>query len=226
MRYHDGMHVNDLSDRTQDYLRALWDYEEHNPGPVPLSEISRRTGQKASTASEAIKRLATDGLVSHAPYSGVELTNQGRILAAQMVRRHRLMETFLVTVLGYTWDEVDEDAELLEHSMSDRFIQRVAQYLGNPTRDPHGDPIPREDGTVEAVSTRTLADITTDGASARVEQVDDEDPELLRYLSTAGIAPGTTLTVVNRAAGLMNVTVGDKEFALSETSLKDIRISE
>lgn len=218
------MHVDDLSARTQDYLKALWGWAEHSQEPAPLGEIARRTGQKNSTASEAIKRLAADGLVSHEPYAGVRLTGQGHTLAGQMVRRHRLVETFLVTELDYTWDEVHEEAELLEHAVSDRFIARIDARLGRPARDPHGDPIPRPDGSVEEVSNLALADVSS--GAVTVERVNDDDPELLRYLAERGVGPGTKVSVTApAAAGILTVEVGGDVVALAESCLHDIKVS-
>lgn len=231
-----GVHVNDLSPRTQDYLKALWNITERSGAPVPLGELAGATGQKTSTASEAVKRLAADGLVKHQPYAGVELTDAGRTLATAMVRRHRLVETFLVETLDYTWDEVHDDAEMLEHALSDRFIDRLDAHLGNPTRDPHGDPIPRADGLSDPLSGLTLADVLGDGEATEttvvVEQVNDHDPTLLRYLAEHGIAPGTRIRVRPPQAGLARVLVAadtdgaaPQEAVLAEAVLTEIRVS-
>ena len=127
------MHLSDLPERTQDYLKVLWDLSEHSGGaPIALKELAGRLNQKVPTASEAVKRLVAQGLVEHERYAGVSLTPEGQALSMGMVRRHRLLETFLVKELGYTWDEVHEDADLLEHACSDRFIDRLDQHLGHP----------------------------------------------------------------------------------------------
>lgn len=217
------MHVNELSPRSQDYLKAIWDHIERTGDPAPLGKVAERTGQKTSTASEAVKRLDADGLVLHEPYAGIRLTPLGRSLAATMVRRHRLMETFLVQALGYTWDEVHDDAEVLEHALSDRFVDRVDTFLGHPERDPHGDPIPREDGSVDKLSPRTLADVH-DG-QVTIEQVDDRDAGLLRHLAAAGIQPGVEVQVLSREAGIMTVEVAGNTVPLAESSLGMIRVN-
>lgn len=219
----DPMHVSDLSDRTQDYLKAIWDIADRSGGPVPLGEISRRTGQKTSTASEAVKRLAAEGLLHHERYAGVQLTDQGEKLAVEMVRRHRLIETFLVRVLGYTWDEVHEDAEVLEHAVSDRFMARIDAHLGHPRRDPHGDPIPGAGGEVEELPGGYLTAVTE--GEVVVEQVNDDDPELLRYLAGHRIVPGARIEVLGPpAAGILRVRVDGVEVVLAEASLGDIRV--
>lgn len=218
------MHVSDLPDRSQDYLKAIWTVTEYSGGSAPLGELAARVGQKTTTASEAIRRLANKGLLKQEPYRGVMLTPKGRELAVAMVRRHRLLETFLVRALDYTWDEVHEDAELLEHAVSDRFLARIDAYLGHPDRDPHGDPIPDAQGRVEKVEGVSLAAIG-EGESATVEQIDDRDPQLLRYLADHGVVPGAHLTVPGSpVAGVLRVKVGDNEVTIAETGLEDIRV--
>ncbi|MDO5669880.1 MAG: metal-dependent transcriptional regulator [Corynebacterium sp.] len=221
-----GPHVTELPDRSQDYLKAIWDNAEHSgvEAPVPLGELARATGQKLSTASEAIKRLARQDLVHHEPYAGVTLTPQGLTLALAMVRRHRLLETFLVTVLGYTWDEVHDDADLLEHAVSDRLLARIDAYLAHPTRDPHGDPIPAADGSIELLTSRSLAAVPP-RSEVIVEQINDRDPQLLRYLAEHGIGPGVRLRIDSpSAAGLLTVHVDGRPVPLAEASLGDIRV--
>ena len=143
------MHLEELPTRSQDYLKVLWDLSEHSGGtPVALKDVAGRLEQKVPTASEAIKKLAAQGLVEHERYQGVSLSPAGRELAMQMVRRHRLIETFLVRTLGYRWDQVHDEAEALEHAVSDFMVERMAAVLGHPERDPHGDPIPAADGRI------------------------------------------------------------------------------
>lgn len=221
------MHVDELPERTQDYLKTLWNFEEHHGVDVamPLGELARSTGQKLPACSEAVKRLHAKKLVSHERYAGARLTETGRSLAAAVARRHRLLESFLVTTLGYTWDEVHVEADQLEHACSDRFIDRLDNFLDHPARDPHGDPIPGADGTAEPLSARKLADVPAD-ETVTMEQVDDADPELLRFLDEHGMRPGTQLTVTAApAAGLMHVSVdGTASFALAEIAARDIAV--
>ena len=207
--------------------------ESGGQASVSLSELSRRAQQKNSTTSEAIKRLQSRGLVEHEPYSGVRLTELGARLAVTMIRRHRLIETFLVETLGYTWDEIHADADLLEHAATDRFIDRIDELLNFPTRDPHGDPIPSADGRVEDLGVMSLAECTP-GLPVIIEQVNDEDPELLRYLAAHGIAPGSKVCVTSPSvAGLVHVQVltpiveepiGDP-VALAIKAAADVKIS-
>ncbi|RNE48171.1 metal-dependent transcriptional regulator [Corynebacterium alimapuense] len=218
------MHVSDLADRSQDYLKEIWNINEHSGAPAPLGELAARVGQKTTTASEAIRRLAAKGLVIQEPYKGAILTAAGQRLAMDMVRRHRLLETFLVQTLGYTWDEVHEDAESLEHSVSDRLMSRIDAHLGHPERDPHGDPIPDAAGQIPQVDWVSLAAISP-GQTVTVEQANDHDPQLLRYLAEHGMIPGSQLTVLESpAAGMLKVQIGTVEFLLAESALAEIRV--
>ncbi|GAB3942201.1 metal-dependent transcriptional regulator [Corynebacterium tapiri] len=215
------MHVDELSTRTQDYLKALWDLQEKGLEPAPMSELASRVGHKPSAATEAVKKLAAQGWVEHVPYAGVSLTCQGHEVAVSMVRRHRLIETLLVNTLGFSWDEVHAEAERLEHAVSDTFISRVDALLGHPVRDPHGDPIPQPDGSAEGLSTVVLANVQ---GPATVEQVDDADPELLRFFSSAGILPEARVELISSAAGLCTLRVEGKDVVVAESVLSRIRV--
>lgn len=138
----------DLTMVAQDYLKVIWTAQEWSHEKVSTKMLAERIGVSASTASESIRKLADQGLVDHEKYGAVTLTAAGRAAALAMVRRHRLMETFLVRELGYSWDEVHDEAEVLEHAVSDTMLDRIDAKLGHPTRDPHGDPIPAADGHV------------------------------------------------------------------------------
>lgn len=188
------MSVSDLSASAQNYLKAIWGISEWSSAAVTPTLIAERTGLKLSSVSDAVRKLAAQGLVKHAPYGSVELTETGRSYALAMVRRHRLIESFLVSVLGYSWDQVHEEAELLEHAVSDFMIDRIDAFLEFPTRDPHGDPIPSADGTVTIPDARQLSAI---GAGHRVvvERISDSDPALLQFFEEQGIAIGATLEI-------------------------------
>lgn len=219
------MHFSELSIRAQDYLKVMWDLAEHSGGEsVSLRELAERTGQKTPTASEAMKRLAAQGLVEHERYAGLALTPEGREVAMALVRRHRLLETFLVEVLGYGWDEVHEDADLLEHACSDRFIARLDAHLGSPAVDPHGDPIPDAAGAIAAVELTTLADVPL-GATAQVVRVCDGDPDLLRYLDSFGVRPGKGVKVVGEVAGMCEVECSGQRFHIARTAAHEINVS-
>ena len=198
----------DLTTVAQDYLKVIWTAQEWSPDKVSTKLLAERIGVSASTASESIRKLADQGLVDHAKYGAVTLTEAGRQAALAMVRRHRLMETFLVRELGYGWDEVHDEAEILEHAVSDRMLDRIDAKLGFPTRDPHGDPIPAPDGRVPTPPARQLS-ICVDGEDGTVARISDADPEMLRYFDSVGIALDSRLQVVARRdfAGMISVAV-------------------
>ena len=140
------MSVTELSQATQDYLKCVWTLQEWSGESVSMTALAERLGVRTSTASDGVKKLAEQGLVEHIAYGGITLTHEGRAHAIAMVRRHRLLETYLVSALGYGWDEVHDEAEVLEHAVSDRMLDAIDTLLGHPTRDPHGDPIPSAEG--------------------------------------------------------------------------------
>ncbi|HEY0247107.1 MAG TPA: metal-dependent transcriptional regulator [Gryllotalpicola sp.] len=187
------MPLSELSSTVQDYLKVIWSATEWAPGPVTVTLLAERMRVRKATVSDAVRRLSEAGLLSHEPYGGVELTAQGREHAVGMVRRHRILETFLVASLGYGWDEVHDEAERLEHAVSDTLIDRIDALLGHPARDPHGDPIPSPAGEPHlpvAVALREAAS----GIPLTVERISDADPAVLRELARRGIRPGSTLT--------------------------------
>lgn len=200
------MAVADLSAVTQDYLKQIWTAQEWSEKKVSTKTLSDALGVSASTASEAIRKLAEQGLVNHAKYGGVTLTDGGRAAALSMVRRHRLLETFLVSELGYGWDEVHDEAEILEHAVSETFLERLDERLGHPERDPHGDPIPQPDGSVPTPDACLLSDIEAD-RSVVVARISDADPEMLRYFQEVGIAPDARIKVVELRKFLGTVAV-------------------
>lgn len=224
-----AMHVSELPDRSQDYLKKIYDLQEWGragsgeSGGASLSTLASELGQRRSTASEAVKRLVAGGLVLHAPYGDITLSDKGRLLALQMVRRHRLLETYLQRELGYGRDEVHDEAEVLEHAVSDRFIARIDAAMGHPDRDPHGDPIPDPEGRVTESVTVPLADAAV-GDRLFVDRVSDRDGALLRYLEDHGIIPGAVIEVGERPypdmASLSVVgEAGPTEVQLSAASL-------
>ncbi|WP_445340560.1 metal-dependent transcriptional regulator [Bifidobacterium sp. ESL0820] len=216
------MGIAELSSSAQDYLKVIWDLQEWDKGPVQPTAVAERTGMKQSTVSGALGRLVDAGLVTHRPYGKVELTETGRRYAVTMVRRHRLLETFLVQVLGYGWDEVHEEADSLEHAVSDKMVDRIDEYLGHPTADPHGDAIPSADGDLPPMPTtiRPLSDVA-DGATVRVQRVSDEDPQILRTLSDHNIRPGCLVKIGTRQTNDGFVVSLAGLCFNSEVSLKD-----
>jgi DtxR family transcriptional regulator, Mn-dependent transcriptional regulator len=178
----------------QDYLKAL--YQLHgDQRPVPTRELAQRLGISSPSVSEMVTRLSAQGLVEHDRYRGQQLTREGRKVALELVRHHRLLEMFLVQVLGYSWDEVHDEAERLEHVISERMEQRIFELLGRPELDPHGHAIPSRTGKVRPVSERTLRDCRR-GERVVVQGVSDDDAGRLRELERRGLLPGTQIEVV------------------------------
>jgi DtxR family Mn-dependent transcriptional regulator len=178
----------------EDYLKALYllGGDEH---PVPTRELAQRLGVSSPSVSEMVTRLTAQGLVEHDRYRGQQLTREGRKVALELVRHHRLLEMFLVQVLGYTWDEVHDEAERLEHVISERMEQRIFELLGRPELDPHGHAIPTLAGKVRPVSHRTLSDGHA-GERLVVQGVSDDDAGKLRELERRRLRPGTRLEVL------------------------------
>lgn len=189
----------DLTAVAQDYLKSVWSAQEWSDEPVTVGLIAERLGVSASTASEGIRKYTAQGLLRHARYGGVELTPAGTEYALMMVRRHRLLETFLVEHLGYRWDEVHHEAEVLEHAVSDTFMARIDALLGHPRHDPHGDPIPSPD---EPPNTGHMMQLDTvqSGATVVIRRVSDKSAEMLRYFADYGLIPGAQLIVHERGA--------------------------
>jgi len=181
----------------EDYVKAIYGHTEWQQDPITPSELAARLGLAASSVTEMVKKLARAGLVTHVPYGAVTLTAEGTALALRMVRRHRLIETWLVDHFGYAWDEVHDEAEVLEHALSDRLLEAIAERLGQPLRDPHGDPIPTADGSIARPPALLLLD-AADGSIGAVVRISDRDPALLRYLTAAGITLDAGITVVGR----------------------------
>jgi DtxR family Mn-dependent transcriptional regulator len=182
---------------TEDYVKVIYAHTEWQEGPATTSVLAERLGLAGSSVTEMVKKLVTAGLVTHVPYGAVELTPAGRLLALRMVRRHRLIETWLAREFGYAWDEVHDEAEVLEHAVSDRMLDAIAAKLGHPAFDPHGDPIPDVDGRMVRPEAEVLGD-APDGLDARIVRISDRNPELLRYLKSQGIVPGAEVAVVRR----------------------------
>jgi DtxR family transcriptional regulator, Mn-dependent transcriptional regulator len=181
----------------QDYLKAL--YQLHgDERAVPTRDLAQKLGISSPSVSEMVTRLSAQGLVGHDRYRGQQLTAEGRKVALELVRHHRLLEMFLVQVLGYSWDEVHEEAERLEHVISELMEQRIFDLLGRPELDPHGHPIPTLAGKVRSVSERALSEGRA-GERVIVEGVSDDDPDRLRELERRGLLPGTRIEIVEES---------------------------
>lgn len=186
-----------LSGPVEDYLKAIWDLERSGE-PAETNAIAHRLGIAPASVSGMVRRLARQGLITHERYHGARLTAAGRRAALKTIRRHRVIEAYLTTALGYSWDRVHDEAERLEHSASEELIDRMAKAIGEPDVDPHGAPIPTREGTLKERAVVTLASLA-EGDTARVERVSDESAERLRYLAELGIVPGASVKVVERA---------------------------
>jgi len=180
----------------EDYVKVVYAHTEWQPEPITTSVLASRLGLAASSVTEMVKKLGAQGLVDHVPYGAVSLTTDGTALALRMLRRHRLIETWLVRHFGYGWDEVHDEAEVLEHALSDRLLDRIDEQLGYPTRDPHGDPIPSRDGRVEQPEAVLLRAVAA-GETVRIVRISDRDPQLLRHLEAEAVALDGVFTVVS-----------------------------
>lgn len=200
----------------EDYVRVIYGLAERGD-EVTNTTLASRLEVSPSSASGMVTKLSQQGLVAHVPYKGIGLTPEGMKLARSVLRRHRLIESYLVSELGYTWDEVHAEADALEHAVSDLLINRIAAKLGNPVRDPHGDPIPSADGSVEELPTRILDELEP-GAVGEIVRVWDTDPDLLRYLADRQIGLGERIEVVERQpfGGPLVVKVGADTHALGK----------
>jgi len=193
--------IDDITPVAQDYVKAIWNATEWGEPPITTKALAARFETSAPNVSETLRRLDRQGLVTYAPYKPVTLTEEGRRLALGMVRRHRLLETFLVDSLGYTWDQVHDDAERLEHSVTERFIDRIDELLGHPEADPHGDPIPRADLSVPHPGDAIRLDDAAPG-SYEVVRINDDDPALLQRLTSLDLTPGATVVIAPNGAAL------------------------
>lgn len=203
-----------LTEAQEDYLKQML-LIGGDGGRVSTQALAERLRVRPASVTEMVGRLVHLGLVEHAPYRGVWLTGAGRSVALEMLRHHRLLETYLVDVLGYTWDQVHEEAERLEHVISERFEERIAEVLGHPTHDPHGDPIPNLDLSMpKAVAEVPLSDLPI-GLRSRVVRVDAQDAESLATIGRMGLVPGSTVEIVEEQKSTIRVRVEDQVFVLS-----------
>jgi DtxR family Mn-dependent transcriptional regulator len=185
-----------LTRSVEDYLKAI--YHLSGAGsPAATSDIAHLLDLAPASVTGMVKRLSEQGLLEHLPYKGVELTPAGRRAALRMVRRHRILESYLVAFLDYTWDAVHEEADRLEHAVSDTLIERMALALGNPSVDPHGDPIPAPDGTMAELVYTPLTEVPI-GESVQLRRVETGQADRLRYFAEHGLVPGAAVVVTGR----------------------------
>lgn len=208
---------SEYSTVVEDILKLVWSAEEAGRDGVKPKDIGEHMGVVPSTTTENVQRLVRQGLVTHERYGRVRLTDQGRAVALGMVRRHRLLETYLHEALGFSWDEVHEEAEILEHAVSERLLNRLDKVLGYPTRDPHGDPIPRADGSSDEVLGVPL-DTLAVGNGGVVDRLPDRNPQALRAWEEAGLVPGAHVVVLARGSGEIVVSLEAGHMVQIETT--------
>ena len=213
------------SQAIEDYAKAIYALERRDSDPVSTNALAERLGVTPASASGMVKRLGELGLVEHQPYRGVSLTENGRRLALEVIRHHRLLELYLVETLGVPWDRVHQEAEVLEHVLSEELEELIAVKLGDPTHDPHGDPIPTRELTIEEGTTETLQSLEP-GACGTFVRVSDSNPEMLRFLAERGIAPGDQLEVLEKQPfdGPLFVRFGDRTQVLGGALAKAMRV--
>ena len=208
----------------EDYLKQIWKLQGSGER-ASTKAISERLGLERGTVSGMLKQLASRGLIEHEPYRGAQLSDEGQKLALRMIRRHRLIELFLSKSLGLDWHEVHEDAERLEHAVSDVLIDRIDEYLGRPEVDPHGAPIPSAEGQLDRQDFEPLAEMEA-GDAVVVKRVSDSDPAFLKHLDDLGISLGVELRVIAMEPfGAMRVAIADREAQLTREATERIHVS-
>ncbi|MDR5701714.1 metal-dependent transcriptional regulator [Agromyces aerolatus] len=198
----------------EDYLKTVYAHTEWQPDPITPSVLAAQLGVAPSSVTEMVKKMAAQGLVQHVPYGPLRLTEAGRARALAVVRRHRLIETWLVREMGYAWDEVHDEAEVLEHAVSDRLLEAVDARLGRPARDPHGDAIPAADGTLVS-EPYTRLDEAAVGHASRVIRISDRDPAILRDLDDAGLGPGAAIEVTDASPEAVRLRIAGAETSVA-----------
>ncbi|MGH2972448.1 MAG: metal-dependent transcriptional regulator [Gaiellaceae bacterium] len=214
-----------LTPAVEDYVKAVYTLESEDT-TVSTNALAARLGVRPGSVSGMLHKLTGLGLVEHEPYRGVRLTEHGRRVALEVIRHHRLLELYLVESLGMSWDEVHAEAEVLEHVLSEELEELIAAKLGNPTLDPHGDPIPSRDLTIAPDASRSLYDLEP-GDHGTFVRVSDADPAMLRFLGERGIAPGAEVEAIERQPfdGPLYVRVGDSVHVLGAVLARAMRVS-
>lgn len=210
----------------EDYLKTIYQLQRQS-GSVRTTDIARSLSVEPASVTGVLKRLAELELVLYRPYHGVELTESGLQVALEIIRNHRLIELYLVEVLGFRWDEVHDEAERLEHAVSQRFIDRIEAALGYPEVDPHGSPIPARDGSLRRPPEMPLSALKRQQPSS-VTRVVDEDGEMLRYLASHGIHPGVAIVVLEGSAGsgTLRVRIGDQEQEIEAQVVRSVFVKD
>jgi len=219
--------MTSMTSAVEDYAKAIYALEQREGTAVSTNALAERMGVTPASASAMVKRLDGLGLVTHVPYRGVQLTAAGTTVALEILRHHRLLELYLAETLGVPWDRVHDEAEVLEHVLSEELEDLIAAKLGDPTHDPHGDPIPTRDGTVAEATSIALSRLAA-GATGTFVRVSDSDPAMLRYLAERGIAPGAELEVIEKQPfdGPLFVRFGDAVHVLGGDLARAMRVVE
>jgi DtxR family Mn-dependent transcriptional regulator len=214
----------DLTVAVQDYAKAIYTLEARG-GTASTNDLATLLDVRPASVSGMLRKLSALGLAEHEPYRGVRLTDRGRRVALEVIRHHRLLELFLVENLGMTWDEVHAEAEVLEHALSEELEELIAAKLGNPTVDPHGDPIPSRELQLAETTAPALVELEP-GEAATFVRISDSDPEMLRFLGERGIAPGARLELVERQPfdGPLFVRAGGEVHVLGSTLARAMRV--
>ncbi|MEX2573225.1 MAG: metal-dependent transcriptional regulator [Balneolaceae bacterium] len=205
-----------LTQAVEDYIKSIYRLESQKQGEgVSTTRIAESLGVSSASVTNMIKRLAKMGLVRYESYYGTTLTSAGKKIALEIIRHHRLLELYLKEVLGYSWDEVHDEAENLEHHISEQFEERIAELLDHPTHDPHGDPIPTKEGIMPEIARQPLAEAGV-GDLLMIGRVSDQNPELLRYLEKIGLIPGVNVEILEKAPfkGPIRITIAKREQVL------------
>lgn len=215
-----------LSQSVEDYLKAIYKLDTEEKG-ASTTRIAEALDVSSASATNMVKRLSDMGLVNYQSYKGASLTESGRKIALEIIRHHRLLELYLLEVMGYSWDEVHDEAEKLEHHISEQFEDKIAELLDNPTHDPHGDPIPTKEGIMPEMDTKSLVN-AEEGIHYLVSRVKNQDPELLRYLEKIGLLPGAKLQIKDKGPfrGPITLNIENSEQVLGHEVAEHIYLAE
>jgi DtxR family Mn-dependent transcriptional regulator len=214
-----------LSEAIENYAKAIYALEQRNDGPVTTNALAERLGVTPASTSSMVKKLDELKLVTHVPYKGVKLTSRGKRVALEVLRHHRLLELYLTQSLGVPWDRVHDEAEVLEHVLSEELEELIAAKLGNPTRDPHGDPIPSRELRIDEGETESLSALAV-GASGIFVRISDSNPDMLRHLAEQGITPGDRFEIVDKQpfGGPLFARFGDRVHVLGGALAHAMRV--
>ncbi len=213
------------SQSIEDYLKAIYKLQSLKEGGVSTSDLAKEMGVANASVTNMVKRLSKLGMVNYQSYYGTTLTKSGEKIALEMIRHHRLLELYLKEMLGYSWDEVHDEAEKLEHYISEQFEDKIAELLNNPTVDPHGDPIPTKEGEMPVTNSKKLSSVKP-AISCIVKRVKNQDAQILRKLERTGILPGVNIQVVDKdeVSGCLNLEVEGQKVTIKNSLAAQIYV--